>query len=207
MNPIKMLFLTLTISLFSNLSFAETSLSQIYKQLGLSEDITYSADMDLQMSKDSGIPEIGPTKVYFKKGTMRTEMNAPNGIKMVVILQKDGILYSYNDIIKSWIKVNVNEAMQKQAIPQYAKIGEEVVDGLSCTKYEMKDLVNNVQGTVWVFDAMIYKNSIVTGGKTMTVVFKNIQKQDLEDSLFMPPADAKIQDMSAMMNAQAPAPA
>ncbi len=194
----KTLLLMLTVSVISNFSFADGSLGAIYKQLGLSEDITYTADMDIQMPAQQNMPAMGPTKVYFKKGAMRTEMEM-GGMKLLTILQKDGTLYAYNDMTKSWMKTHLDQAMKNRPLPQYTKVGDETVDGLACTKYTMQDTAQGVTGNIWVFDSMIYKNTIVTPQNTTTICFKNIKKQDLEDALFSLPAGAQTQDINAMM--------
>ena len=180
--------------------FAEggNDLSQIYKQLGLSDNISYTADM----VAESQVNNMGTIsfKTSYKNGNIRSE-GEQQGMKFIMIMKKNGDMFTYNDALQQWIKTSLSDMMTKDTkLPEYKNVGTEEMEGKTCQKFEAQDPQLGYKNTVWVNDGIIIKN--LTQGPnnaTTTIVYKNIQKVDLEDSLFTPPQDANIQDMSAML--------
>ena len=180
--------------------FAEggNDLSKIYKQLGLSDTISYTAEM----VAESQFNNMGTLtfKTSYKNGSVRSEGDQ-QGIKFIMIMQKDGTMYTYNDALKGWLKTSLSEMMTKETkLPEYKNVGTEEMEGKSCQKFEAEDAQLGYKNTVWVNEGIIIKNSTVgPNNATTNIIYKNIQKVDLADSLFTPPQDANIQDMSAML--------
>jgi outer membrane lipoprotein-sorting protein len=191
----------LFISLAQGKGEAANILGEIYKQLGLSQNITYSADMVIQTANQNGMPEA--TKVFFKNGNIRTE-GKQGAVKFISIIRTDGTVYSCMESSPAWIKSDLGEAMKGQPLPQYKQVGTESLDGKSCLKYEMSDPQNSMSGLIWVSEGMIVKNQITVMNETTTVLYQNINNAALDDSLFMPPPSAKVQDMASMMQGMAP---
>lgn len=180
--------------------FAEggNDLSKIYKQLGLSDNISYTAEM----VAESQVNNMGTLafKTSYKNGNIRSE-GEQQGMKFIMIMRKDGTMFTYNDALQGWIKTSISDMMSKQTkLPEYKNVGTEEMEGKTCQKFEASDTEVGYKNTVWVNDGIILKNMTVgPNNATTTIVYKNIQKVDLEDSLFTPPQDANIQDMSAML--------
>ncbi|MBN2145352.1 MAG: DUF4412 domain-containing protein [Candidatus Aureabacteria bacterium] len=180
---------------------AANILSEMYKQLGLSENITYTADMVIESAANqAAMPEA--SKVFFKNGNIRTE-GKQGTMKFISIIRTDGTVYSLMESSNTWMKSDLGEAMKNQPLPQYKQAGSETIDGKSCLKYEMTDSETNMSGVVWVSDGMIIKNQLTIFNQVTTVYYKNISKEPLDDALFMPPASDKIQDMATLMEGTA----
>lgn len=194
---LKVLLLILTIfSVYSAGGENSNNLSKIYEQLGLSMNVSYSADMEITPASKNQ-PNL---KVFYKNGNMRTEGSA-NGMQIIMIMSKNGVIYSYNDQMKSWIKTETSVLFGKEnPIPDYKKIGTEILDDKNCEKFESVEPKMNIKTTVWINDGIIYKNSsIMPNAEEQIVKYKNIEKKELNDALFTPPAGAQIQDMSEML--------
>ncbi len=171
------------------------NLSDVYKQLGLSEKVSYTADLAMEAQN---LPQM-EMKILFKNGDIRAEGNQ-GGMKFVTITKKDGTIYTYNDAMKVWMKTNMSAVIKKENIPEYKEAGKEKVDGLKCKKFIAKDSASNSTSTIYVNDGMIYQViTIDAKGQTYTVKYKNIEKTKLEDSLFMPEEGANVQDLSSLM--------
>jgi len=171
------------------------NLSDVYKQLGLSEKVSYTADLAMEAQN---LPQM-EMKILFKNGDIRAEGNQ-GGMKFVTITKKDGTIYTYNDAMKVWMKTNMSDVIKKENMPEYKEVGKETVDGLKCKKFLAKDPASNSTSTIYVNDGMIYQViTIDAKGQTYTVKYKNIEKTKLEDSLFMPEEGANVQDLSGLM--------
>lgn len=180
--------------------FAEggNDLAKIYKQLGLSDTISYTADM----VAESQVNNMGTLtfKTSYKNGNIRSE-GEQQGMKFIMIMKKDGTMFTYNDALQGWIKTSISDMMTKETkLPEYKNVGTEEMEGVSCQKFEAGDPTLGYKNTVWVNDGIIIKNMTVgPNNATTTIIYKNIKKVDLDDALFTPPQDANIQDMSAML--------
>jgi len=171
------------------------NLSDVYKQLGLSEKVSYTATLSMEAKNLSQME----MKILFKNGDIRAE-GTQGGMKFVTITKKDGTIYTYNDAMKVWMKTNMSNVMKKEDMPKYKKIGQEEVDGLKCNKFIAKDPASNATSTIYVNDGMIYQVVTIDGkGQTYTVKYKDIKKTKLDDSLFMPEEGANVQDLSSLM--------
>ena len=137
--------------------------------------------------------------MFFKNGDIRTE-GEQGGMNFIMIIKKDGLMYTFNDAMKMWVKTNMGDIIDDNSMPQYKKVNDEEVDGKKCTRYEAEYDQSQYKTVIWVYDGMIYKNlNISPTGEENVVIYKNIKKENLNDSLFMPPEDANIQDMSTLM--------
>jgi hypothetical protein len=133
-----------------------------------------------------------------------------------VIIDPDGAVYSYNAAMNFWIKTSIDDIKQqgqamsggagganfspKSDVPDFKKTGSETVDGVSCDVYEAAGTDSEGSARIWVGDGVIRKiESDGPGGNRAVVRYTNVEIKDLDDSLFMPPEDARVQDMSAMM--------
>ena len=174
------------------------NLGKIYEQLGLAQNISYTALMVIGDGANGG--KAMEFKMLYKNGDIRTE-GEQSGMKFTMIMKKDSTIYSYNDAMKKWIKTSMNTVMGKDAkIPEYKKVGVEDVEGKSCNKYEADDTGTGFKNFVWVSDGIILKNTnLGPNGFEQSVFYKNIEKKELEDSMFAPPAGEEVQDMSEMM--------
>lgn len=199
-----MLFALSILFSFAVLAAGEDSggndLGKIYKQLGLDQTISYTAQMFIGEAKDGAKPQI--FQMSYKNGDIRTE-GEQSGMKFTMIMKKDSTIFSYNDAMKKWIKTSMNDVMGKETkLPEYKNLGTEDIEGKSCTKYEAVDASTGLKNIVWVNEGMIFKNTnIGSNGEEQSVYYKNIEKKNLEDSLFSPPPGEEVQDMSEMMKA------
>jgi len=197
----KLLVLTLFLTAVSNVYAASNqgnNLNEIYKQLGLDEKISYSADIEMTSSASQTMP-MNLSKMYYQNGNIRTEGDA-SGMKFITILRKEGTMYSYNGQMDSWMTTDMNAMLnQEQNMPTYTKMGKETVDDKNCIKYKTEDPSIQMEGYIWVNDGIIYKNEFTSPYGTNTVYYKNIKKEKIDSSLFMPPKDANVQDMTALL--------
>lgn len=177
------------------------NLSKIYNQLGLKQNISYTAEM-ISEGGMTGKDKRFTFQMYYKDGNIRTE-GEQAGMKFMMIMKADGTIYSYNDAMKKWVMTSMNTVMDKNSrMPEYVKIGEENVDGKNCIRFEAVDPETKLKNIVWVNDGIIFKNmSIIPNGAEQVVYYRNVVKKDLDDALFMPPQGEDVQDMSEMIKA------
>jgi outer membrane lipoprotein-sorting protein len=191
---------------------ADYNLAKFYEKLGLSRDVSYSADVSIDTGKASST-QAG--KYHFKNGRVRFD-GRQAGMDFSVIIDPDGVVYSYNAAMNFWIKTSIDDIKQqgqamsggagganfspKSDVPDFKKTGSETVDGVSCDVYEAAGTDSEGSARIWVGDGVIRKiESDGPGGNRAVVRYTNVEIKDLDDSLFMPPEDARVQDMSAMM--------
>lgn len=173
-----------------------SNLAAIYEQLGLSQDISYSAEMVMSTAKGSTPVKM---KMYYSKGDIRTE-GEQEGMRFVMIMKKDGEMLTYNDAMKMWIKTSMNDIMEDDQMPKYKKIGEEDIEGKKAIRYEFEDPATKLKTVVWVADGMIIRNKNITpNGAEQIITYENVKKGDLDQALFSPPAGESVQDMTQMM--------
>ena len=177
-------------------SFGGNPLQEIYKQLGLSTEISYSADMEIE----SDIPGAKGliSKIYFKNGHLRTE-GKQGDFSFITILKADGTLFSFNPAMQAWLKSDLSHMASTNQVPEYKKGQEEMMMGKPATRYDFSDGESGVKGSVWVSEGVIVKNESVTPQGKVTVIYKNQQVKDLKDQLFSPPEGTKVQDMNAFL--------
>ncbi|EKD25995.1 MAG: hypothetical protein ACD_79C01415G0002 [uncultured bacterium] len=188
-------FIFISIMFLCLLSSAENNLGKIYKQLGLDEKISYSADMEIEAPGGNNMVY----KMFFKNGDIRSE-GSQSGMNFIMIMKTNGTMFSYNDALKMWMKTEIGEMIEEKDLPNYEKTGTEDINGVSCSKFEAKDASTGYTAIVWTNDGMILKNTTINPqGVQQSVYYKNIQKTELEDALFAPPQNANVQDMGAMM--------
>lgn len=198
MSYIKKMLMILFFS-FLSMSFvmsANNDLSMIYKQLGLSEDLSYTATMHTSLNPAQ---KSAAMKMYYKNGDIRTE-GQQSGMDFVMILKKDGTMYSYNKAMNIWVKMTMKDMLKEGNIPEYKKIGAEEIDGKECIRFEAVDPQTRFKTIVWVHDGYIFRNSTESPDGVQNIVYYgNIEKKELDDSLFNPPEGAPVQDMTDMM--------
>ena len=183
-----------------------TSLAAIYKKLGLSLDLSYTADMVVD-SSHSANPSADPKnqglsftmKTFFKNGDIRTE-NLQGPMKFISIMKKEGTLFTCNPMNQTWMKGSLQDAMKEDNAPTFNNVGKETVDGKECQKYESIDQKISFKTEVWVWEGMIYKSVVSDpSGWKQTMRYQNIEKKELDDALFSPPKDAAIEDMNTAL--------
>ena len=134
---------------------------------------------------------------------------------MIINAEKDAF-YVFSADSGEWVKFKVSsmKSMAASAAHQtpgvkslqfvpgkgYAKTGVEVVDGKKCTIWTFKNDAGE-QGKVWMWtdnNLLIQAQSQSDKGVS-TLLFKGLTIKPLADSLFEPPAGAKVTDMDEMM--------
>jgi len=190
----KGIMIYMCVALCTPLSAGENQLSHLYRQLGLSDQISYKADMEMSVGAGESL---GMTaKIYFQKGAVRTEGEF-SSVKFITILKTDGTLYSFNEAIGFWMKSRLPD-MDSTKFPQVEKIGKEELDGVTCLKYRTSDPGTGQKGFIWVAEDLIYRMEMDTPEGKTSVQYKNITKGELDDALFSPPSDAVVQEMGSL---------
>ncbi|MFC2140528.1 hypothetical protein ACFLQ1_02270 [Candidatus Auribacterota bacterium] len=167
----------------------------IYRQLGIPDEISYSADIeDGGMGASMGISY---KKIYYKNGNLRTE-GEQMGKPFISIMRAEGEIYNFDANTNSWNSMNRNSV--NQSLPPYQAAGKETIDGKSCLKYTSEIPQAQMTNTVWVHKGVICKVASSGPYGSSSLKYINVKKGKLADSLFMPPADAKIKKMNSMMD-------
>lgn len=169
-------------------------LKSVYRQLGLSESISYTADLVI---KSADIPDMS-MKLYYKEGNIRAEGDQ-GGMSFVTITLLDGVIYTYNSAMKTWMKTQMDDVM-KSDVPDYKKIGTVQLDGRKCQKFEALDPKTKTVSRVFVHAGMIRQvESKDEEGKKHVIRYTNIKKEKLADAFFAPDPGATVQDLTALM--------
>jgi len=188
----------------SNKQGAELSIAELYNQVTKHDSIS----CQVKASTAQGEQEVS---LFIEDGNVREELTA-SGQKVVLLLPKTGDQYLYYPQQNMASKlVRSEEKKQKAPNPQeisnqitpqsFKVIGEETIRGKECLV--VKTLLNeeneNPLTTIWLGKehALPLKMTIGSGEKIQTVEFLNYQFEDIEDSLFELPSDARIMEMPA----------
>jgi len=170
-----------------------SDLGKLFRQIGLSEEISFSALMVEDLER-SGIK---PTqiKLYYKNGHIRTE-GKQGEVEFVSIMRKDGKIYSYQ--VNTWVETDMSAILSEKDLPQFQKIGEEMVQGKTCEKFEAYDPKTQTRAWVWTQGGVILKNTTINPAGKTTILYKNIQFLELAEDLFLPPKGVSITNLNPL---------
>ncbi len=189
MGSLRKFFILISLTFISTCKiYAQYDLNEIYKQLGIAINQAYTAEMHILNveGNDSGMV----FQVSYKNGNIRIE-GEQNKVKLITIIKIEGDMYTYNSEVNEWNKIKIKDLMSSDA-PVFSKVGTETVDGKECTKFETFDKQTGYQSLIWIYDGLIYKKvSLGPNDTSEIIVYKNIVKKSLDDSLFIPTSPYK----------------
>ena len=194
MKSLKTIFIILSFSIISNLAFGTPyDLNQVYKQLGIAINQSYIADMTISNVEGSTSGVV--FRFFYKNGNIRIEGNQ-NNVKLITIVKMEGDMYTFNSKINKWDKIKIQDLMASKSSPIFTKVGTEKVDGKECTKFETYEKTTQYQSLLWIYDGLIYKKvSFGPNNSSEIVIYKNVEKKALDDSLFFPEVSPRTEKM------------
>jgi outer membrane lipoprotein-sorting protein len=192
-------FTTTTQTPTASPSGAGTSLSDLLSKAKSMTSVKYEMVMT-----SPGKPPI-TTKVWVEGSNRREEMVMEGNITAITIINEDKQeMYSYFPEVNRGVKCDINTSARESALEEYSienrnpmVIGTEIIEGKPCTvvEYDARIGAGRMKSWIWQKHGMPIKTELTTvEGTIIRTDYKNIEFDDIPDSLFEPPAEVELKE-------------
>jgi outer membrane lipoprotein-sorting protein len=181
---------------------AGTSLSDLLSKAKSMTSVKYE-----MVTTSPGKPPI-TTKVWVEGSNRREVMVMEGNITAITIINEDKQeLYSYSPEENEGMKCDINTSARESALEEYSienrnpmVIGTEIIDGKPCTivEYDARLGAGKMKSWIWQKHGMPVKTELTTvEGTIIRTDYKNIEFDDIPDSMFEPPAGVELQEIES----------
>jgi outer membrane lipoprotein-sorting protein len=182
------------------------------------DKILSSAEQPTEFSYDMIITNTNGTEMaskFYMKDTKIRQESAILGQKTIMLGDSKGVMYTYNPVQNTAMKMNFQESMEGDELEQdpynilneisesVTLLGYEYIDEKRCAVVEYTISEDSITFTqkMWIWEryGMPIKIETTANEETSTIEYKNIETSGVDDSLFELPEGVTVTDLDSLM--------